>query len=78
MSSGIMIMMIAVSALLGAIGLIGLLWAVRTGQFDDKSKFIDSVRFDGEEELRDAAELEERRHAFEEKRKQQTAYTPPD
>ena len=58
MSESIIILMISVSTFLGALGLIALLWGVKTGQFDDQSKFIDAARFDGEEELRDAAMMQ--------------------
>jgi len=61
MSENIIILMIGVSTFLGALGLIALLWGVRTGQFDDQSKFIDAARYDGEEELRDAAMMQERK-----------------
>ena len=40
MSESIVILMIGVSTFLGALGLIALLWGVKTGQFDDQSKFI--------------------------------------
>ena len=63
MSENIVILMIGVSTFLGALGLIALLWGVKTGQFDDQSKFIDAARFDGEEELRDAAMMQEKRAA---------------
>ena len=61
MSENIVILMISVSTFLGALGLIALLWGVKTGQFDDQSKFIDAARFDGEEELRDAAMMQEKK-----------------
>jgi len=61
MSESIVILMISVSTFLGALGLIALLWGVKTGQFDDQSKFIDAARFDGEEELRDAAMMQEKK-----------------
>ncbi len=61
MSDTIVILMIGVSTFLGALGLIALLWGVKTGQFDDQSKFIDAARFDGEEELRDAVMMEEKK-----------------
>lgn len=64
MSENIVIMMIGVSTFLGAIGLIALLWAVRTGQFDDHSKFIDAVRNDNEEDLQDAAMMQEKKKAY--------------
>ncbi len=60
MSENIVILMIGVSTFLGALGLIALLWGVKTGQFDDQSKFIDAARYDGEEELRDAAMMQEK------------------
>ena len=68
MSDGIMAMMIGVSTLLGAIGLLGLLWAVKNGHFDDHKKFTDAVRFDGEEELNEAATLEQRKKEAKRKR----------
>jgi len=63
MSENIVMLMIGVSTFLGALGLIALLWGVKTGQFDDQSKFIDAARFDGEEELRDAAMMQEKKEA---------------
>lgn len=79
MSENIMIMMIGVSTFLGALGLIALLWGVKTGQFDDKSKFIDATRFDNEEDLRDAAMMEEKKKKREKKRlKEKKEYRPAD
>jgi cbb3-type cytochrome oxidase maturation protein len=71
MSEDVVILMIGVSTFLGAIGLIALLWAVRTGQFDDESKFIDATHFDNEEDLRDAVMMEEKKKAYKEKIKQE-------
>ncbi len=80
-SENIVILMIGVSTFLGAIGLIALLWAVRTGQFDDQSKFIDAIRLDNEEDLQDAAMMAEKKKAHKEKMKQKTKrknYRPAD
>lgn len=74
MSQNIMILMISVSTLLGALALFALIWAVKTGQFDDEKKFLNSVHFDNEEDLRDAINLEEKRK--EQKRKKE--YRPAD
>ncbi|HIP27967.1 MAG TPA: cbb3-type cytochrome oxidase assembly protein CcoS [Sulfurovum sp.] len=63
MSEEIVILMIGVSTFLGALGLIGLIWAVKTGQFDDHSKFIDATRHDNEEDLRDAVMMAEKKAA---------------
>ena len=80
MSENIVILMIGVSTFLGAIGLIALIWAVRTGQFDDHSKFIDAVRHDNEEDLKDAAMMEEKKKAYKAKLKQEKEknYRPAD
>jgi len=84
MSENIVILMIGVSTFLGALGLIALLWGVKTGQFDDQSKFIDAARYDGEEELRDAAMMQKKQEEQKQKaklkkeEKEQKEYMPPD
>jgi cbb3-type cytochrome oxidase maturation protein len=85
MSENIVILMIGVSTFLGALGLIALLWGVKTGQFDDQSKFIDAARYDGEDELRDAAMMqnkqdEQKKKARQKKKEEekQKNYMPPD
>jgi len=70
MSENIVIMMIGISTILGVIGLIALIWAVRTGQFDDQSKFIDAVKSDNTEDLRDAVSLSEKKRIYKEKLEQ--------
>ena len=77
MSENIVILMLSVSTFLGAIGLIALLWGVRTGQFDDQSKFIDAARYDNEEELRDAVMMEEKKKKVL-KKKREKSYKPAD
>ena len=64
MSENIVILMIGISTFLGAIGLFALLWAVKTGQFDDHSKFTDAVRHDNEEDLQDAAMMQAKKAAY--------------
>ena len=68
MSSNIMILMLGVSTFLGAVALMALLWGLKTGQFDDQSKFIDGARYDNEEELRDAVMMEKKKKAQKEKK----------
>ena len=70
MSENIMILMLSVSTFLGALGLIALLWGVKTGQFDDHSKFLDAARYDNEEDLRDAVLIEEKKKAREKQKKE--------
>ncbi len=81
MSDSIMALMLGVSTFLGALGLIALLWGLRSGQFDDQSKFLDGARFDGEEELKDAVMMEEKKKAAMEKKKkagEKKDYRPAD
>jgi cbb3-type cytochrome oxidase maturation protein len=78
MSGSIITMMIGISTFLGALGLAALIWGIRTGQFDDQSKFIDGARFDNEEELRDAIQMEEKKKQAKEKRKKEKSYMPAD
>ena len=74
MSENVVILMIGISTFLGAIGLASLLWAVKNGQFDDESKFIDATRHDNEEDLQDAVKMEKKREDY----KKQKGYCPPD
>lgn len=77
MSSDIVAVMIGISTFLGLIGLFGLLWGVKTGQFDDEKKFLDGVRHDGVDDLNDAIKLEKKRKKAEKKHKEKN-YKPPD
>ena len=61
-------MMLFISTLLGGLGLVALLWGLRTGQFDDTKKFLDGARFDGEEELKDAVMMEEKKKELQKRR----------
>jgi len=77
MSSGIVAVMLGVSTLLGALGLAALLWGIKTGQFEDQKKFLDGAQFDGEEELKDAVNMERKRKEILKKREKE-GYCPPD
>jgi len=77
MSSTIVAMMLGVSTFLGALGLWALLWGLRSGQFDDQKKFLEGAKFDGEDELNDAINLEKRKRKIK-KKKEQKRYAPPD
>ncbi len=80
MSSNILAMMLGVSTFLGALGLLALLWGLRTGQFDDQEKFLESAKYDTEEELKDAIALEKRKKKIiqKKKKKEEKNYSPPD
>jgi cbb3-type cytochrome oxidase maturation protein len=60
MDDWVIAMMLGASIFLGAVALFAFLWAIKNGQFDDQEKFLNGAKFDGEEELNDAA-LKERK-----------------
>ena len=61
MSSGIVAMMLGVSLFLGGIALFAFLWGLRSGQFDDEEKFLNAVKFDNEDDLQSAAEVQKKK-----------------
>ncbi len=61
MDDNILIAMLTVSIGLGTLGLFAFLWGLRTGQFDDKERFLEGALYDGEEELNIAKEMENRK-----------------
>ncbi len=77
MSESVITLMLIVSISLGAFGLMALLWGLKTGQFDDYSKFANGALNDSEEDLRDAVKMEERRKEALKKKKEKN-YSPPD
>ena len=58
MDSWLIAMMLGGSIFLGGIALIAFLWAIKSGQFDDEEKFLNAVKFDNEDDLNDAVNLE--------------------
>jgi len=64
MDSWIIILMLGVSVFLGLLALLGILWAIKSGQFDDREKFLNQVQFDGEEELNHAARQQAKKEAL--------------
>ena len=76
--SGVIAIMLGISTLLGAAALFGLLWGVKTRQFDDYSKFLDGTKFDSEDALNDAINLEKRKKELIKKNNKDSEYRPPD
>lgn len=64
MDDWIITMMLGASIFLGLLALFAFLWALKSGQFDDEEKFLNATKFDGEEELNDAAEKEKKKEAL--------------
>lgn len=61
MDTWVIAMMLGASIFLGALALFAFLWAIKNGQFDDEEKFLNAAKFDGEEELNDAANQERKK-----------------
>ncbi len=79
MSDNIIAVMLGISTALGAFGLFALIWGIKTGQFDDVNKFLDGARFDGEDELKDAAMMEQKKQeALKRKKEREKNYKPND
>ena len=72
MDNGIVMMMLGISLLLGAIAMFGVMWAIKSGQFDDKDKMMNTVLLDGEDELNEAAEKERRKQAYKREEKSES------
>jgi cbb3-type cytochrome oxidase maturation protein len=64
MDTWVIVMMLGASIFLGAIALFAFLWAIKSGQFDDEEKFLNAAKFDGEDELNDAVNLEKKKEAL--------------
>jgi cbb3-type cytochrome oxidase maturation protein len=61
MDDWVIAMMLGASIFLGALALFAFLWAIKNGQFDDEEKFLNASKYDGVEELNDAANLERKK-----------------
>jgi len=61
MSDWVIAMMLGASIFLGAVALFAFLWAIKNGQFDDQEKFLNGAKFDNEDDLNDAVNLEKKR-----------------
>ncbi len=60
MNIEILTIMLVVSVLMGLIGLIAFLWGVKSGQFDDEKRMLESVLYDSTSDLNEAI-LQEKR-----------------
>jgi len=61
MSDWVIAMMLGASIFLGAVALVAFLWAIKNGQFDDEEKFLNGAKFDNEDDLNDAVNLERKK-----------------
>ncbi|CZE47898.1 cbb3-type cytochrome oxidase assembly protein CcoS [Campylobacter geochelonis] len=77
--STILTIMLVVSIFMGLIGLFGLLWGLKTRQFEDYSKFLDGTKFDSEDALNDAYKMEQKKkEALKKREDKNSGYRPPD
>ncbi|MGL2669089.1 cbb3-type cytochrome oxidase assembly protein CcoS [Helicobacter pylori] len=60
MNTEILTIMLVVSVLMGLVGLIAFLWGVKSGQFDDEKRMLESVLYDSTSDLNEAILQEER------------------
>jgi cbb3-type cytochrome oxidase maturation protein len=68
MDNWVVAMMLGASLFLGGIALFAFLWGIKNGQFDDEEKFLNSAKFDNEEDLNDAVEMEKKKEALRKKK----------
>ncbi|GAA9911166.1 cbb3-type cytochrome oxidase assembly protein CcoS [Helicobacter pylori] len=54
MNTEILTIMLVVSVLMGLIGLVAFLWGVKSGQFDDEKRMLESVLYDSTNDLNEA------------------------
>ena len=66
--------MIGISLLLGALALFGLIWGIKTKQFEDYEKFLGGTKYDSQDALNDAYQMEQRKKSAINKQN----YMPPD
>jgi len=64
MDGWLVAMMLGASIFLGVVALSAFLWALKSGQFDDKEKFLNGAKFDGVDELNDAINKERKMEAL--------------
>jgi len=67
MDDWVIVMMLCGSLFLGGIALIGFMWAVKNGQFDDEEKYLNATKFDTVEDLNDAVEKERKKEELRKK-----------
>ncbi|KMZ49017.1 cytochrome oxidase maturation protein Cbb3 [Helicobacter pylori] len=60
MNTEILTIMLVVSVLMGLVGLMAFLWGVKSGQFDDEKRMLESVLYDSTSDLNEAI-LQEKR-----------------
>ncbi|WQZ13655.1 cbb3-type cytochrome oxidase assembly protein CcoS [Helicobacter pylori] len=60
MNTEILTIMLVVSVLMGLIGLVAFLWGVKSGQFDDEKRMLESVLYDSASDLNEAISQEKR------------------
>jgi cbb3-type cytochrome oxidase maturation protein len=59
--------MLGASTLLGASGLFAFIWGLKTNQFDDADKMMNSVLFDNDEDLNRIANHQNKKNSKEKK-----------
>jgi len=71
MNSSLLAVMLGASLFLGGIALVAFIWGLKSGQFDDKEKWLGATKFDNEEDLQSAVEAEKKRSELKAKKKKE-------
>ncbi len=71
MNSSLLAVMLGASLFLGGIALVAFIWGLKSGQFDDKEKWLNAVKFDNEDDLQSAIEAEEKKDKLKAKKKKE-------
>ena len=61
MDDNVVSAMLLVSLGLGTLGLLAFLWGLKSGQFDDKNKFLDGALYDGEDDMNTAKKMQDKK-----------------
>jgi cbb3-type cytochrome oxidase maturation protein len=69
MSNEVVILMMSASITLGFFGLLAFLWGLKSNQFDDNERNMNSVLFDSTDDLNDAVQKEAKKKEYEKKAK---------
>jgi len=71
MNSSLLAVMLGASLFLGGIALVAFIWGLKSGQFDDKEKWLNAVKFDNEDDLQSAIKAEEKKDKLKAKKKKE-------
>ncbi len=69
MDDNVVSAMLLVSIGLGTLGLGAFLWGLKTGQFDDKNRFLDGALHDSEDDMNIAKKVQDKKQNYNKEKK---------